>query len=397
MKKINLYFFGEPGGYDEYNPAYVCNKENVPEILYTIANNEPYSICNRDIINELKIEEETLKSIINNLKQIDAIDIRNEKYKLNFAVFLEKDMPLLDKYFMNIGEIIGEKIIEKRQKIYEIVSELSSYPNFSKERLLYHIICDSIFDGTAFEYFTERGIFLHSKAQPGDRDYIIFGYEDSEIVESHSDRLLCSSNNYRSDGFIFNSFGDSDGERRDMFRFFRKAIKSLESTTPFNNLNLAYIKLVEDRNCEIAERCGELILSISKGKIDFSKLSCTEKDLAHFLHLLGYIKIDEINNKMFCNVPVFEKSDYQAIDKISEIILPDICDIVKTTFEDFEKNALDLTAIKHKVNINEISIELWHQVFGFTNEYLVKQKFVERPEYKKGEGRYLRSFVVNIR
>jgi hypothetical protein len=303
-------------------------------------------------------------------------------------------MSLLDKYFLNIGKIIGERIIEKKQIIYEKIFQLSSYPNFSKERLLYHIICDNIFDGTAFQFFTERGIFLHSKAQPGNRDYIIFGYEDSEIVELHSNGLLCSSNNYRSKNFIFNSFGDSDGERRDMYRFFRKAIKSLESATPFNDLNLAYIKLIEYRNKEIAESCGELIRNISESKMDFSKLSYHDKDIAYFLYSLGYIQIDEDNNTLLCNTPIFEKVDNEIINEISEIILSDIYSVVKTTFEDFEKNATSLTAIKHKVNIKEISIELWHQVFGFTNEYLVKQEFIEKPEYKQGEGRYLRSFGI---
>jgi hypothetical protein len=395
MKKINLYFFGEPGEYDEYNPAYVCNREYVREVLYLIAYNKPFSISTRDIAEQLEIDEKSLKGIIDNLKLIDAIDIRDDKYKLNFTVFLQKDIPILDKYFINIGKIIGDKIIEKKQLIYDKISQLSSYPNFSKERLLYHIICDSIFDGTAFEFFTEKEIFLHSKQQAGNRDYMIFGYEDSEMVELHSNGLLCSSNNYRSESYIFNSFGDSNGERRDMFRFFRKAIKSLESTVPFNDLNFAYIKLIEARNKEIAERCGELMLKISKRKIEISELSYNEKNLADFLYSLGYVQIDKMNNMVQCKVPIFEKVDNKIINEISEIILSDIFSVVKTTFDDFEKNASDLTAIKNKVNIKEISIELWHQVFGFTNEYLVEQKFVEMPEYKKGEGRYLKSFWIS--
>lgn len=394
MKKINLYFFGEPGRYDEYNPAYVCNREYVREILYIIANNEPYSISNIDIVDQLKIDEEAFNGIIDNLKLINAIDIRDEKFKLNFTVFVEKDIPLLDKHFINIGKIIGDKIIEKKQVIYDKISRLSSYHNFNKERLLYHIICDKIFDGTAFEFFTKREIFLHSKQQPGNRDYIIFGYEESKKVEFHSNGLLCSSNNYRSESFTFNSFGDSDGERRDMYRFFRKAIKSLESTTPFNDLNFAYIKLMEDRNKEIAEKCGELILKTSKKKIELSELSNNEKDLVDLLYSLGYVQINKNNKIVQCNVPVFENIDNEIINEISEIILSHICSAVKTTFEDFEKNASDLTPVRHRVNIKEISIELWHQAFGFANEYLVGQRFVERPEYRKGEGRYLRSFEI---
>ncbi len=396
-KKINVYFFGETGIYDEYNPAYVCNKELVPEVLYIIADNNPYSISKKEIIKELNIDEEVFNNIINSLKLINAIDIKDDKYKLNFTVFLEKDMPLMDEYFLNIGEVVGEKIIEKKHLIYEKISKLTNYTSFNKERLLYHIICDRIFDGIAFDIFKEKNIFSPSKIQAGNRDYIIFGYEDSDKVEGHSDGILCSSNNYKSESFVFNSFGDSDGIRKDMFRFFRKVIKTLESTTPFNDLNLAYIKLIEDKNNEIAEKCGELIWKSFKDEINLLKLSDSEKKLINFLNKLGYLYIDEDNSTISCNVPVFENADEKIINDLSEIILSDICDVVKTTFEMFEENAINLTAIKHKVNIEEIAIELWHQVFGFTNEYLVERGFVEAPEYKEGEGRYLRSFSINIK
>lgn len=394
-KKINVYFFGETGVYDEYSPVYVFNKQLAPEILYIIADNEPFSISRKEIIKELKIDEEVFNNIINSLKLINAIDIKADRYKLNFTVFLEKDMIIMDEQFLNIGKVVGEKVIKRKHLIYEKISKLTNYPDFNKERLLYHVICDSIFDGTAFEFFAEKNILSYSKIEFRNRDYIIMGYEDNEKVEGHSNVLLCSSNNYRSESFIFNSFGDSDGIRKDMFRFFRKAIKSLESATPFNDLNFAYIKLIEDKNNEIAEKCGELILKSFKSKLNLFQLSNNEKDLINFLNNLGYLHIDEKNNTISCNVPVFENVDVKIIDELSEIILNDICDVVKTTFEKFEENATNLTAIKHKVNIKEIAIELWHQVFGFTNEYLVERGFVEPPEYKKGEGRYLRSFSIN--
>lgn len=394
-KRINVYIFGESGIYDELSPAYVCNMELVPEVLYIIADNEPFSISKEEITKELKIDKEVFNNIINSLKLINAIDILDDRYKLNFTVFLEKDMPLIDEYFLNIGKIVGEKIIEKNDLISEKISELSNSSCFSKERLLYHVICDKIFDGTAFYYFAEKNIFHPSKVQPGDRDYMIFGYEDSVKVESHSNKILCSSNNYRSESFVFNSFGDSDGIRKDMYRFFRKVIKILESTTPFNDLNLAYIKLIEDKNREIAESCGDLIWKIHKNKVSIIQFSDKEKDLASFLNKLGYLNIDKKNSTMSCNVPIFEKVDRRIINEISEIILNIIYEIVNTTFEQFEKITSNLTAIKHKVDIKEISIELWHQVFGFTNEYLVNIGFVESPEYKKGEGRYLRSFEIN--
>jgi len=393
-KKLDIYFFGDNGPYDEYNPGYVCSKEFVPEILYLLAHNEPYAISKDEIIKTMRISEEEFDCIIESLKRINAINIIENKYKLNFPVFLEEDMPLLDKYFEDIGEVIGSKIIEIKGQIYDKLSKLSNYSSFSKERLLYHLICDDIFDGTAFDFFEEKNIFLYSKIQPGNRDYIIFGYEDSESVQSHSNKLLCSSNNYRSQNFIFNSFGDSDGIRKDMFRFFRQIEKNLERSTPFSDLNLDYIKIIENKNRKIAEKCGEIVLKSYKNEIVYNQLSISEKDMVKFLEELEYISINEEDSTVVCNVPVFQRTDNEIINEISDIILNQICDIVKSTFDRFEKEAIELTAIKHKNSMKEIAIELWHQVFGFTNEYLAQVGFVQSPEYIDGEGRYLRSFTI---
>lgn len=393
-KKLDIYFFGDNGPYDEYNPGCVCSKEFVPEILYLLAHNEPYAISKDEIIKTMRISEEEFDCIIESLKRINAIDIIENKYKLNFPVFLEEDMPLLDKYFEDIGEVIGSKIIEIKGQIYEKISKLSNYSSFSKERLLYHVICDDIFDGTAFDFFEKKNVFSPSKIQPGNRDYIIFGYEDSESVQSHSNKLLCSSNNYRSQNFIFNSFGDSDGIRKDMFRFFRQIEKNLERSTPFSDLNLDYIKIIENKNRKIAEKCGEIVLKSYKNEIVYNQLSISEKDMVKFLEELEYISINEEDSTVVCNVPVFQRTDNEIINEISDIILNQICDIVKSTFDRFEKEAIELTAIKHKNSMKEIAIELWHQVFGFTNEYLAQVGFVQSPEYIDGEGRYLRSFTI---
>jgi hypothetical protein len=53
-----------------------------------------------------------------------------------------------------------------------------------------------------------------------------------------------------------------------------------------------------------------------------------------------------------------------------------------------------LSAIKHKVDIKEIANELWHQVFGSINEYLVEKNFFERPNYIDGQGRFFQSIYI---
>lgn len=391
-KKLNLYYFGDIGVYDEYCPDYVCSKTYASEILYIIAENKPFTISDQEIIKTLKIEEDHFKNVISSLQNINLIDVKDNTYKVNFPVFLEKDLVILDRKLENIGNIIGDKIINNSELIYSKIKGLTSTSTFSKERLLYHIICDSIFDGTAFDYFSETDLFCISKSQPGNRDYIVIAYEDNKNVEAHSNNLLCSSNNFRTNRFNFNSFGDSNGNRKDMYRVFRITQQSLENATNYESLNLSYIKILDVKNREISEQCGELILKIHDTNVIYEELTDTEKYLATFLIELNYLKIDEKSNFLRLEVPIIKESDIAIIDELSLIILDDIFDVVKDLFSSFEVGTSDLTAIKHEVNIKEIANELWHQIFGLTNEYLGTVGFVESPNHIVGEGRYLKSF-----
>jgi len=47
--------------------------------------------------------------------------------------------------------------------------------------------------------------------------------------------------------------------------------------------------------------------------------------------------------------------------------------------------------------VDEVANEMWHQIFGYTNEYLVKCGFVQEPEYEDGQGRYLQAIYCNNR
>ncbi|WP_027631944.1 hypothetical protein [Clostridium hydrogeniformans] len=69
--------------------------------------------------------------------------------------------------------------------------------------------------------------------------------------------------------------------------------------------------------------------------------------------------------------------------------------IVKEGFDNFVANVSKVAPVRHRVDIKEISNEVWHQVFGATNEYLVKEGFVTLPHNKEGEGRYLRSLIIS--
>lgn len=395
-RKLNFYFFGDIGEYDSYNPEYACNKEYAKEVLYLIASNEPFAISKFEIAEVLNIKEEVVTNIIDNLELINAIETKDNTYMLKFPVFLEEDVKEMENYINDIGEVIGKKIIDMKDMLYAKASKLrcSRYHNY--ERILYHIICDIIFDGTAFEFFTERNTFCASKLQPGNRDYIIVAYEDSKVVEKHSNKILCSSNNFRSSGFTFNSFGDLNGLRKDMFRFFRLTQKSIDSASPFDKANKLYNKVLDKMNKAIAYECGLLIQNIITSNTQYIKLSDKEMDIAQFLKELEYVTINEEDNTILVNVPVFYNDELTTIVReISDSILINIFPIVKEVFDSFEVNASTLTAVRHKVDVKETANEVWHQIFGAANEYLVKEGFVAAPINVDGQGRYLRSITIS--
>lgn len=394
-RKLNFYFFGEIGEYDKYNPEFVCNREYASEILYIIAKNKPFTISRFEIAKLLNIKDEVVANNINNLELINAIEVKNNSYQVKFPIILEKDIEKIEKYIYKVGEVIGKKIIDIKDVLYAKVSQLRCFKHYTYERILYHIICDKIFDGTAFEFFTKRNTFCSSKLQPGNRNYIIVAYEDSKLVEKHSNKILCSSNNYRSSELTFNSFGDLNGLRKDMFRFFRLTQKSVHSASPFDKVNIAYNNVLDRMNKKIAYECGNLIRSVIEKDITYSQLSEQEKSIAQFLQELEYISINE-DNSISVNITVFYDFEVATtIKELSDIILENIFPIVKEIFDSFEINVSEITPVRHNVDIKETANELWHQIFGATNEYLVKEGFVATPNNIDGQGRYLRSLTIS--
>lgn len=395
LKKLNFYFFGDPGNYDEYNPSYVCNKNLVPEILYIIASNKPFSISNYEISNILNINTAKIDELINNLKIINAIEIKDNTYRLNFPVFLEKDTLQVQNYLKDIGQTLCNKIISLSPLINETLSKLQCSKYQTKKRILYHVLCDYIFDDIALDFFGGKNIFCTKKSQPDNRDYIIIAYENNKLIDTYSNHLLCSSNNYKSNGFTFNSFGDSDGSRKDVFRFFTMLQKSITDSNPFYNLNIAYIKILDDMNKELIKNCGELVNLIINKHPKYIDLCGNEKNLVDFLKELDYIDINELDNSISVTVPFFYSYEKPIIQDIASIILEALLPIIKDFFENLSFNLPDLTSVQHNVPIKEIGNELWHQIFGATNEYLVKTNFVQSPEKLDGEGRYLKSIILD--
>jgi hypothetical protein len=140
----------------------------------------------------------------------------------------------------------------------------------------------------------------------------------------------------------------------------------------------------------IASRCSSMVKRIVSNDVYWTDLA-DDAETALLLSELGYITGRQEDNRISMTVPVFYQDEQPLIIAVGDIILPQIENAVRQAFDSFAMRAGDFTAVRHGVNIEEIGNELWHQIFGLTNEHLAKTGFVDKPQHIDGQGRFFRS------
>ena len=388
--KLDLFYFGDTGKYDAFNPSYVCTQKYAAEILFLIASCAPYELSKAEIARFLRVEQETMRPIIDSLLGIKAIECKDDTYRICFPVFLQGDVQQMTGILSSVGDSIARTLERLSSQLVPIAQRFRCHKQFSVGRILYHVICDSVFDDIAFAYFEKERLLCTSKPQPDNRDYLIIGYEACEEVAQNSDLLLCSSNNYTCDGIRFNSFGDSRGRRKDMYRFTRVFDSEPHELAQFLNRSEDIEMLLSSDMKNIASRCSSMVKRIVSNDVYWTDLT-DDAETALLLSELGYISGRQENNRISMMVPVFYQNEQPLIIAVSDIVLPQINDAVRQAFDSFSMRTGDFTAVRHMVDIKEIGNELWHQIFGLTNEHLAKTGFVDKPQHIDGQGRFFRS------
>lgn len=395
-RRIDLYYYGDAGEFDKHNPFYLYKQNLAPEILFEIANANRYELTIHDIATKVSTTPNDLADLLSNMENIGMVSKNQDKYSVSFPVILEKDIPIIDNLTSSIALRLSNKIISHKQEIQNLVSSVKCFDEFGYERILYHVIGCDILDGTAMKEFSERGIFSTSKPQHDKRNYILFGYEQSEVVSCLSEKLLCSRNCVGTADVDFVSFGDCNGNRQDMFRFMKQVTSSLNSVTPNSELNLSYIHILEQHNRNLTKVCTEVIRKILCSEKSVSSLLKIEMSAAKFLKELKYIEFDK-SDKLRITVPLFHADDERVIQNTSEYFIKLIEAEVADEFSNLKSKLDNLSAVVHGVDEKEIANELWHQVFGNINENLVQYGLFATPESRIGEGRYFQAIYIRNR
>lgn len=391
--RITLYYYGDVGAFDLNSPSYVSNQLYCSEILYAIAANNPYSLNVNELSNHLEVGVDDLIRVLDDLLRIKMISEINGYYKLEFTCFLDSDIALIQRDLLGPAKSLASRIKTEVEVLKPLLSKLKNFESHSIERWLYHIICDSIFDGSAFDYLERKNLFRTHKPQMDQRNYIAYGFQDSLEMDQLSRKLLCSSNNFSVDGFTFNSFGDSDGSRIDFFRINKQTVSTSFNEFANPRVREIYRAFTEKHNREIGLKCAHLLKRMIKEQpLTTADFDTTEGLYLNYLCALGYAEITDSQVK--CVVPVFDSEDAELILRISDWIMDLIYPEVLSCLNTFIVQRPTLTPLVHSIEVSEILIELWHQLFGQINEALIHLQVVSNPVYADGEGRFFKSFIM---
>jgi hypothetical protein len=391
--KIDLFYYGDVGSYDTGNPYFAFRRSLVPEILFLIASYGKYELSASEISRKLAVSQEDIVPGLAGIEKLGMVTKQDEKYTVAFPVILEKDVPIMNRLSNSIAKPLAKKMASQSREIEELASELSCAGKFDLPRILYHVIGCDFLDGSAMVELGYRNLIRTSKKQYNSRDYILFGYEENDVVSETNDRLLCSRNRAGQGTIAFVSFGDCNGNRNDLFRFIKQATTKLGNVSTSEELNCSYLRLYENQVKDLLTACSDLVSKILSSPLALSSLNAEESAIADFLRKLSYISVNA-QDLLDITVPVFRESDNRIILDLSNFLMELIEGEIAEGFNRIGEKASDLSAVRHGIDDKEIANDLWHHVLGKVNELLIGEGMIANPKFRSGEGRYLQAIYA---
>lgn len=293
---------------------------------------------------------------------------------LDSTTIVHEDIPVIRRFGAEHAEMMADLIEYRKMELYALMRKIQN--GFDEKVNLYHILCGAVFDGAFFDYLSEKGILSTSRQHDSGLDYLAIVYEKDAELEQFSNQLLCSYNRYTDGSSALQSFGDSNGNRRDFFRF--SCQKLLGMVPP----ELQQIEKDWD-----AVYCPDFKQRLFAELHRFDEIGELEASYERILEDFGYLADGKYN------VPVFRKNDIQMIQQVAQIAVECVGnDMIKAL--NSSKRLEDMLCQKHRSPGRELSNEMYHILFGMLNEELVSRGIVSSPEFHEGEGRYLMSIEM---
>jgi len=371
MREFGYYLFDNYDSKDvkikEDDPRVILN-ESVDAVLAEVAQT-PSGACQYD---SLCAKHTKLK--IDQLIHIGLFRLEGKCVFLSAPVFVQEDHATLKGAFANDLSHMAEQILIRKDDFHQLANQLNN--DFPPQVNLYHVLCGTILDGSFFDELVTHDLVATSRIHKSGLDYLIIVYEKTPDLNDFSNQLLCSYNRFSDGKRTLQSFGDSNGERVDAFRFMcQKRLGEVPQ-------GLAHIEKLWD-SLE-SNNIKDVLLSEMQ---EFVETGNCNETCRHLLTEFGYIE----NGKII--VPVYFQKHKPIIQALTELTKECIFDPMQQALTSPEMIS-KLRCGKHGVSNTEIANELYHIVFGRLNALLVQCGFVCEPKFHNGEGRYLKSIEI---
>lgn len=389
--QIKIYHYGDCGPYDDFNPLKLTEDVNTAKLLYHIAKSSPYTLDVKALSHLIEEDENIVQLLTDQMVGLRMLKEDKETFSLNFTVILQEDLKAIDNYSKSLATELAQDIENEKHHFNDLVKQLLSYKTHDEKELLYHILGCHILDGLAIDSLSERGFFKTSKLQKDARDYLLFGFEDCAQVDAFSDHILCSCNRYTANGVSFISFGDAAGHRNDLYRFNRQVSSQLNRVEARQSTLNSYRVLLDGFHDTVGIKCSAIIQKIIEQGNHPVTLRAEELPYGDYLTSFHYLSNQDKQYQV--SVPIFYPQDQEIIQSIHDDLMKIILPKLEVHFGS-PSASLEITAIRHGVELKEILNEMWHQIFGNINEALVKSGVIKQPDYFEGEGRYLKAIYL---
>ena len=302
--------------------------------------------------------------------------LRMDKNLLMFdcPIFLREDAAVLSHEVAVHACFLTDLLEQRMPDIIKICSKIKN--GFSEQLNLYHILCGMIFDGSFFDFLSNKGILSTSLLHPSGLDYLTVIYEKCGELQTFSNNLLCSYNRFVNDRCSLQSFGDANGNRFDFYRFCR-LLETRKLPSNFRRAESLWIQGNFDKNSLLLE----VVSLVQTGHC------CLE--VLYLLEIFGYAE-----NGKIC-VPIYTPQEKSIIADIENIIEHTLGDAISQTLMKLS-GSLQITSVRHRVDWLEIANELYHILFGTINQQLVDRKLVSEPQFFPGQGRYSKCIEIYV-
>ena len=371
------------------NPYYILEHIPVQKILIEVA---------RQPRNKKFIEAalEGIDISIDDLEKSGLLRPEESLYFINFTLFTKDDIKKIRQQAKVFSRSLKKAYISRQSEIVSILNRYDANGVDPREVAFIVIGCFSLdWDGMRLIRQNWRN-FSTGRDLKVKKTYQIWA---EEIHEHTLKNIYWGSHNEYYPHFVFTSFGDHFSLPRstypDILWRMNRAVQKIDYP---ESLKPMLTDFGSQAHKEYLANAGRIMFALRTGKNDLAELkkacglnSIQAKKLVKLFTELGYIK--EESGLYYSNIPVLTQQDFQMVQELMSLSREIISAWLDQNNFLITDELKDITPLKHGVPSLKVFIQIWHYVFGMTNQALVEAGLFADPY---AESRKLKGFIPAV-